>query len=497
MMNAKLLRLLLFSAGAVFPLALAPFFYWPLGLLSFAGLTFGLTQIQTTRLTFIGAWWFGFGQFLVGVSWIYVSINQFGGTPPILAAFMVAVFAGGLALIPASIFALGHALFKQRLIWLTLPVFWFIAEWVRGNFLTGFPWLFAGDAHLSTWLAGYAPIIGSYGISFLVFLTVTALWQSVRTRNILPLFILTLWPIGAYLHTLEWTSITGQMRVTAVQGNVAQEDKWLPSMIIPTIDRYHQQSAEQWESDLILWPETAVTTALDLFAEEQAHIAKQAIGHQSTIITGIISRSPRNAQRQREYYNSLATFGHSGEQVYHKQKLVPFGEFVPFEQHIRGLLPFFNLEMSSFSAGTKDQPLLPIASQGQLFSVAPFICYEIAYPQQVREMAKTSDFLITVSNDAWFGDSLGPKQHMALAQMRALETGRWLLRSTNTGISALVNHRGEIIDQLPTKQLASLSGVAEMRQGTTPYMHFGLWPLVLISSFILAAATFLTWKNHE
>jgi apolipoprotein N-acyltransferase len=174
-----------------------------------------------------------------------------------------------------------------------------------------------------------------------------------------------------------------------------------------------------------------------------------------------------------------------GEGLYHKQKLVPFGEYIPLEQAIRGLLPFFDLPMSSFKQGDKKQALLKVEKDEKLFLIAPFICYEIVYPEFVADMAKNSDLLITISNDAWFGDSLGPKQHMAIAQMRALETQRYLLRSTNTGITALVNHKGEIVKQLPTKQRATLTALAQTRQGSTPFMQFGLWPLFIITILIL------------
>ena len=180
-----------------------------------------------------------------------------------------------------------------------------------------------------------------------------------------------------------------------------------------------------------------------------------------------------------------------GGGLYHKQKLVPFGEYIPLEQAIRGLLPFFDLPMSSFKKGDPSQELLKVEKKDSLFLIAPFICYEIVYPEFVADMAKDADLLITISNDAWFGDSLGPKQHMAIAQMRALETQRYLLRSTNTGITALVNHKGKIVKQLPTEKRATLTAYAQTRQGLTPFMQFGLWPLLLMSLLILSLGM---WK---
>ena len=213
-------------------------------------------------------------------------------------------------------------------------------------------------------------------------------------------------------------------------------------------------------------------------------INQEAIDNQSTLITGIPFRYTEGPFKG-EFHNSILAVG-TGGGLYHKQKLVPFGEFIPFEDAIRGLLPFFDLPMSSFKKGDADQELLKVEKADSLFLIAPFICYEIVYPQFVAKMAAESDLLITISNDAWFGDSLGPKQHMAIAQMRALETQRYLLRSTNTGITALVNHKGEIVKQLPTNQKATLTAYAQTRQGLTPFMQFGLWPLWILSFLVLA-----------
>ncbi len=491
---------LYFVTGGLFALALAPFFYWPIGLLSLAGLVFAVKNANTPKQAFIHVWIFSLGQFLVGVSWIYVSINRFGDTHAILAALLVFLFAGGLALVPAFIFYLRQRFIGHTYSWLTIPVIWFLAELTRGTLLTGFPWLFAGDGHLYTWLAGWAPVIGSYGISFILVLTVTVLLNVLQTKKYYLLSFLLVWPLGAWLQTIQWTQITGQLNVSAVQGNIPQDKKWLPSMFSPTLSTYYKQSSQNWNSDLILWPETAITVTQDQFRPFMEDMADEAREHSSTIITGIPFRHPKGTALAGEFHNSIIAFG-NGDGTYHKQRLVPFGEFVPFEKQIRGLIPFFDLEMSSFLPGNSQQPLLKVTkttAEGEsLYLIAPFICYEIAYPQQVNQMAKNADFLVTISNDAWFGDSLGPKQHMALAQMRALETDRWLLRSTNTGITALVNHKGHIVKQLLTDRRGTLTAVAEMRQGQTAYMRFWVWPLLMISTVIILISLLSHNKNKK
>lgn len=490
-MNQWSLRLLLLGSGAIFPLALAPFFYWPLGLLSLAGFVYGVQKATTTRQAFFYVWLFSTAKFLVGVSWIYVSMNRFGGTPAPLAALMVLIFAMFLAIFPAFVFAMRQRLCGAYLSWLTIPAFWVFYECLRGNFLTGFPWLFAGDAHLFSYLSGWAPLIGSHGISFLCVLTITVLFEVYRSKRYALLGLLIIWPIGAFLKPIEWTQPVGELNVSAVQGNVPQNLKWKPEILSSTIATYYRETSQHWDSDLILWPETAVPLVLDQFRPYMDDINDEAQEHNTTIITGIPYRYPRRHALAGEYHNSVVAFGY-GEGLYHKQKLVPFGEFVPLERTLRGLIPFFDLEMSGFLHGAADQPLLKVGKKvgdtEQLYLIAPFICYEIAYPQMVAHMAKNADLLVTVSNDAWFGDSLGPKQHMALAQMRALETGRWLLRATNTGTTALVDHKGNIIERLPYETLATLTGVAQLRSGSTPYMILGVWPLLALCSIISVAA---------
>lgn len=490
-MTSRMYALLLLPAGALFPLALAPLFWWPLGVVSLLVFIHAQMTASSAGSAFCRAWLYSLGQFGTGISWIYVSMHDHGGTSAPLSVLMVGLFAAFLATFPAFWFALRQRLFGRTLAWATIPVFWFLHEWFRSWFLTGFPWLFAGDAHLHTWLAGWAPLFGSYGISIIVLLTASALYQLLTTRQPRWLLPLLLWPLGFVLQQIDWTEKTGELKVAAVQGNIPQDDKWKREMVSPTINAYYQQSSEHWDSDLILWPETAITLLADQFRPYQDEMAAEAEATHTTVITGIPYRYPRGSVLAGEFHNSVIAFG-NGEGIYHKQHLVPFGEYVPLASLIRGLLPFFNLDMSSFLAGPADQPLLKVGrhtAQGdELYLVAPYICYEIAYPQLVTRMAKDADFLITVSNDAWFGDSLGPKQHMALAQMRALETGRYLLRATNTGITALVDNKGNMLSRLPYEQRATLTGTAEMRHGQTPYMIWELWPLYGLSLLVVFAA---------
>jgi apolipoprotein N-acyltransferase len=484
MQTGVLRSLFILIAGAIFPLALAPLFWWPIGLLSLAGFSLALLTSTSTRSAFFRSWLFSFGQFGTGVSWIYVSMHDYGGTSALLSTLLVASFAAALALVPALIFSIWKAWFANKLPWLTLIVFWFLSEWTRSWLLTGFPWLFAGDGHLNTWLSGWAPIIGSYGISLILMLSATTCLMGIRHKQWRWALPWLLWPLGWLLQPLEWTQTTGNIQVSAVQGNVDQNEKWKPEMIGPTIQLYLEETDKLWNSDLIVWPETAITLLHNRFLPYLEDLGAKGQETDTAIITGIPFRYPQGHDLAGELHNSIVATG-TGQGIYHKQRLVPMGEYVPLESYIRGLIPFFDLEMSSFLPGRADQPLLIAETNETLYSIAPYICYEIAYPQLVADMAKMSNLLITVSNDAWFGDSLGPKQHMALAQMRALETGRYLLRATNTGITALVDDKGYFVERMEAGIRGAITGQAELKSGSTPYMLAGLLPHYLLSLMVL------------
>ena len=489
------------------PFALAPFFYWPLSIMSL-GLLLMCLQGSSPKEALLRGWLFGLAKFGVGVSWVYVSMHDHGGTPALLAILMTAVWAAFLATTPALFIYIFQRYYSQNknpnhnsdhgritplMSILAFASLWFFYEWCRSWFLTGFPWLFVGDAHLHSWLSGWAPVLSVYGLSFLSALSAGALYYAWRQRQPWLLSLLIVWPIGFTLQQVSWTHPQGTLSVSAVQGNVAQDIKWLPAQRVPTFNLYEQQTDSLWGSDVILWPETALPMLKHHVQNELDRLSIKAEQHHSALITGIPFRYQQGPFKG-AFHNSILAIG-TGSGLYHKQKLVPFGEYIPFADVIRGLLPFFDLPMSSFKQGASDQALLSFEKDEQRFLIAPFICYEIVYPQFVADMAANADLLITVSNDAWFGDSLGPKQHMAIAQMRALETGRYVLRSTNTGTTALVDNRGQIVAQLATNQRATLTSQAVAYQGLTPFMRLGLWPLLIFSASMLLLGLALRRKE--
>lgn len=470
-------NLLALIAGALFPLGFAPIGLWPLCLVSLA-LFIPLLEGQTAKRTLLRGWLYGFGFYSVGVSWVYISINTYGYTPQWLSTILTGLFAAGLALFFA-LFAWSYQ--KLRLhhwYWLGFPCWWVIFEWIKAWLLSGFPWLYAGNAFIDTPLAGLAPISGVLGLSWIVAFTsallVMALQRPAKQRLIVAALAV-IWGGSFFLNSITWVtpSLSKALNIAIVQGNIPQEKKWDPKERENIFSTYTTHTEQNWDKDLIIWPEAALPVFYQEAKEFMARIDLKAKDTDTALITG----TPywRIGDSDYDYFNSIIALG-KGQGVYHKQRLVPFGEYVPLEDWIRGMIPFFDLPMSSFTRGeSSQQPLLAADA-----SFAPFICYEIVYPELVRRMGKDADYLITISNDAWFGRSWGPYQHFQIARMRALELGKYLIRGTNTGITAIIDYHGDVQTLLPQFEESVLTGTIYSTQGRTPYQAFGWWPVLAL-----------------
>ena len=378
--------------------------------------------------------------------------------------------------------------------WLGFAGLWLLWEWVRSWLLTGFPWLYLGYPLIDTPLAPWAPVGGVWALSLVAVLLGTGLLQLLlarTTRNrLLTACVLSLPLTGAALLPHGWTQPSGApLKVALVQGNIPQELKWESGRLFDILSRYQQLSWQAGQVDLLIWPETAIPSTL-YRAEPQLRPFIEDLARRGTgFIAGLPSVLPDSQDPSRGiYHNSLAILTPETA-VYHKQRLVPFGEYVPLESWLRGLIDFFDLPMSAFSLPQSEQQPLPFGSH----RIAAAICYEIAYPELVRHSSLASDLLLTVSNDTWFGRSIAPDQHLQIARMRALETGRWLIRSTNNGISALVDSRGNISTQAPRYESAVLVGEVQGMRGLTPYQRSGAWPALLIA---LLCCT-LAWSSRR
>ncbi|RXE48774.1 apolipoprotein N-acyltransferase [Chromohalobacter israelensis] len=471
------------AAGALTTLTFAPFSLWWIGPIAVAMVFYGLHDLTTGQAALRG-WSYGVGLFGAGTSWIYVSIHDYGYTGVPLAVFLTALFVVTLALFYAVIFGVYRRLTSPRWAMLTFAGAWVLGEALRTWAFTGFPWLLLGSAHVASPLAPWAPVGGVYLLSLFVALSGTLLVALCRKRYWALAPLAAIWVIPMLLPA-QWTTPQGEpKRVALLQGNLPQLTKWSAEGQRAAANTYSMLTrAQPEETDLIVWPETA----LPMFAAQARPVLERVqatLPPDTALLTGIVQREANG-----DYYNSVIGVGAS-EGSYRKEHLVPFGEYLPLEGLLRGIIAFFNLPMSSFTAGDADQA--PIEAAGMQLGSA--ICYEIIYADLVANRARDANVLLTVSNDTWFGDSIGPLQHLQMAQLRALENGRYVLRATSNGVTAIIDAQGRITQRAPRFETTSVNGEVQPMQGLTPFTRSGSWPAWGLALLLLVPG--LRWRRR-
>lgn len=463
--------------GLLTALAYAPYAVWPLSILGMAWLFWQWQSASPARAFWLG-FAYGTGLFTGGVYWVYFSMHTYGHIPWPLASLMTLVFAMFLALFPGMCGWMANRFFadlRGPRLWLVYPVVWTLVEWVRSWLFTGFPWLNAGASQVQSPLAAYAPVLGEYGLSLLVAVSAALLVNMIRVRGMpraASIGALTaIWIVAVALQPVEWTQPAGKpIRVALVQGDTDLDSKWDPQSFDRIVAHYLSLTRPYWGVDVVIWPETAIPAFYDQVREVVDALQQLAHDQGSDMLVGI----PYQDKESGQYYNSMLSLGEE-QRFYHKRHLVPFGEFIPFQSSLKNLLDFMGLPMSGFSRGAAGQkPLL-----AGHYRAGITICYEIIFNDEVRDSLPAANYLVNVSNNTWFGDSSMPFQQLQMISLRARETGRYVASVTNNGVTALVDHRGRIVQQSAQFQANVLVGELEPRQGATPFVQWGNRPLLI------------------
>ena len=492
--------------GAVSAFAFQPVDWWPLLPIAFAGLCELLLRAPTLRRALAIGYAFGFAQFLIALNWIATAFTYQSNMPAWLGWVGVLLVALYLAFYPAMAAGLAWRLSRGRRTpqLLILAGAWAITEWLRAGMFTGFPWNPAGAVLADTPLLQVGALIGTYGLSILVVLLGGLLWLEIHRKYLEVVAIVAamalLWVLPASRVPVDPLAIKS---IRIVQPNIGQEDKWRPGFSDEAARRLAALSARPGGDHprLLFWPEAAVTDPLaDARTDEHSALAlferKRAaafIGPGELLLTGGIAVTSRDGQHVDGAANSIFVLGPGGTVVarYDKAHLVPFGEYLP----LRPLLSAIGL--SRLAPGDLDfapgpGPRTIYLGRGWR-KVGMQLCYEIIFPGHVVDWSHRPDFIFNPSNDAWFG-RWGPPQHLAQARLRAAEEGIPVIRSTPTGISALVDADGRLLHSLPWREPGEIDARIPAARAATPFAMLGNWlPLLFAFALLLIAL----WRGRE
>ena len=475
-----------FALGGFAVLAFAPFEFAPAALLSLIGLFWLWGQAETAKQAFKIGLWFGLGLFGLGVSWLFSSIYIYSHVALPLAILATLIFILFLSLYMGLAGALARAFYHPRVVSISyvvlFPAVWVLVEWLRSTLFGGFPFLIFGTSHVGTWLDGYAPVFGVLGVSWVLAISAGAiLWMITRQAwTGASLIMAVIWLGGAALQEVQWVKPKGEpIKVALVQGNIPQDQKWESRAFFPTLKKYVTATKQNLDVDIVVWPETAVPAYYDVVAKGALkQFIQDAQLLETDIIAGIITREADHIH----YYNAIVNFHHPA-QAYRKHHLVPFSEYFPLSDALYALTQLFDIPFSQFTKGDYPPKTMKLAGH----EVGLSICYETAFGEELAELIPPAELMITVSNDAWFAHTLEPAQQLQEVQMRALELGREFARATNTGLTAIVDIKGQIKQQIPAYQFGVLKGQVQPYEGETFFAKWKQLPILMVLLSIFGA----------
>lgn len=503
----------LLCAGALTVFAFAPFKLYPFAWLTPAVLFYVLSKANTKKQYFLSGWVFGIGLFGAGASWPFYSMYYFAHAPLVLALLGTFLFVTIIALLTTGAFGLFASLFRYKPLFTRLllfyPATWVLVEWTRSWFLTGFPWLYLGNSQIDTFFAAYAPITGVLGVSLcsvliagalVSFLFGNSLRRTVRIANdshstpvsiratveepfgssirvLSALIIVLLVGTSFALQKVDWTQKSGKpLTVSVLQSNISQNEKLDLKNLDTSIRLYQTMTKQSRKSDLIVWPETGLFDAFNNHMDDVILPLQKSLKNknQSILIGGF------NINKNNGVENSVLALSKENRQLYSKRHLVPFGEYIPLLDYIRWLGQWIKLPYSNLVAGQSDGSLQVAGQTAQMT-----ICYEDAFGSEIISSLPEATMLINLTHDGWFTGSLEPAQHMQIARMRSLETGRYMVRATTTGPSGIIDEKGKVVATAPSYTKKIITGKLQPFTGATPYARWGDWLIVGLLSVVL------------
>lgn len=498
-----------FVLGAATVPGFAPFYLYPLPIITVAAFAIVLMRAASTRQAAAVGFAFGLGLLVTGASWAYVSLHVYGGMPVPLAALSTLIFNSLYAVCPAVAGAIFHRLSVRADLKLLLlfPALLALSDWARGWLFTGFPWLALGYSQAPSGpLAGYSALLGVYGVSLVTTMTAAclaliylrmfgehaefdgggsdksptpSLKRLLRASRLPGSLAVAIILCGVGLSFIAWTKPFGDepVSVTLIQGNIPQELKWRPEQARDTLISYLELTRSA-KSKLILLPETAIP----MFDVNVPPGYLDALGEHARSLDGDILTGIPESAGTGVYYNSVISLGTSPQQTYRKVHLVPFGDYFPMRWAFGWFMEMVDIPMSDFSRGDADQR--PIAAAGQRIAVN--ICYEDVFGEEIIRQLPEATILANFTNDAWWGRSLASRQHLQISQMRSLETSRSMLRATNTGVTAVIDHRGRVKAVAPEFETTTIDTEVWGHSGATPYSRWGNYAFLVIALAMIA-----------
>lgn len=480
-----------FFAGLLLPFGFAPFHLPGFAILGLA-LFFAQLKFQPLKQSFLIGFTFGLGFLGLGVSWVYVSIHDYGHLNTLSAALITLGFVFYLSLFPALVAVVYNKLAKKCTLLLSCFLFsaiWCLGEWLRSVFLGGFPWLLLGFGQIDTPLKHLFPLIGVYGVSFFTCLAAAFLVMATQVRQrqrylwLIAFISVVLAP--SILKYKAWTTMGEKpISVGIIQANLSMRDKWDESLFWQLVQQYKDKVETLiGKKKLIVMPESAIpipASYVNDFLDTIDFKAKQA---KSSILLGI----PQSTGEEETYYNTITALG-AAKGNYIKQHIVPFGEYIP--QPFMRIINWLEIPVTNLKPGMSHQKLIRVHKH----PIATLICYELAYPQLLRKQLPKAEWIVSVSDDGWFGRSLAMYQHLQMARVFSILTGRFHVVANNDGLSSVINPQGSIIASLPAFSSGILEADVYPAIGMSPWTYWGDAPMLLICILI---ALFAFYKQKE